>query len=64
MKYKLLYRLYSKDDRILPDEYEVITDNPWLYIDRLRADIAMCACDLELGSYVIQPINYLKLVKK
>ena len=62
-KYKLTYRLYSHDYSRMPEECEVITDEPWLYIERLKADLAMVASDLQLGSYVIEPINHLKVVK-
>jgi len=63
MKYKLTYRLYSTDYSRIPEECEIITEEPWLFIERLKADIAMCHSDLQLGSYVVEPINHLKVVK-
>ena len=62
MKYKLTYRLYNAFLN-LPEEYEVITEDPTLYINRVKSDLEMVQSDLELGSYVIEPINHLKLVK-
>jgi hypothetical protein len=62
MKYKLTYRLYNAFLNI-PEEYEVITEEPDLYINRVKSDLEMVQSDLQLGSYVIEPINHLKLVK-
>lgn len=45
------------------DEHSVITEEPMQYIDRLKADLAMNQSDVHLGTYVIEPIKHLKVVK-
>jgi hypothetical protein len=62
-KYKLTYRLYSNDYSHIPEECEVVVDDPWGFIHRLEADLSMVHSDLHLGSYVIEPVNHLRLVK-
>jgi len=62
MKYKLTYRLYNNFLN-LPEEHQVVTEEPLLYINRIKSDLEMVASNLQLGSYIIEPINHLRLVK-
>jgi hypothetical protein len=62
-KYRLRYTIYDVTFKDYPKEISVITHEPSAYIERIKSDIQMNSPNLMVGSYVIEPINHLKLVK-
>lgn len=62
-RYKLTYRLYKHSYQDVPEEITVVTDEPWLYIERIKIDLAAVRPDMHMGTYVIEPINHLEVIK-
>lgn len=62
-KYRLTYRLYKQNYEGTPEEITVVTEEPMEYIERIRADLAMTRPDMHVGTYVIEPIKHLEVVK-
>lgn len=53
--YKMDYSEYN--------EQTVVTEEPMQYIERLKADLAMNQSEYHLGTYIIEALTYLKVVK-
>jgi hypothetical protein len=62
-KFRVSYTLYDRTYREEPENYSVITSDPWGYIERVKADLLMAAPHLVLGTYTINPLNHLKRIK-
>jgi hypothetical protein len=62
-RYKLVYTLYSYNYEELPHEISVVTENPWEYLERIKADLMMNRPDLQIGTYSISKITHLEVVK-
>lgn len=62
MKYKLTYRLYTYDLSVSED-HTVVTEDPFMYMERIRADLMMCRPDMQVGTYTIEKIRHLEVVK-
>jgi hypothetical protein len=63
-KYRVTYKIYNQQYVEDPQEISVvINENPWVYIERIKADLAMNDPYKQIGSYNIQPIIHLKVIK-
>lgn len=61
--YRYDYIPYMFDEMVLPKEITVITEEPLLYIDRIKSDLAMNNSEMVVGTYHITPISHLTRVK-
>lgn len=62
MMYRLTYFLYGIDYAETGKE-SVLTETPFEYIEKVRRDLELTRPDMQIGSYVVEPINHLKVVK-
>lgn len=62
-KFKLSYTLYDRTYREQPESHSVVTDDPWGYVERVKADLLMAAPHLIMGTYTIDPITHLRRIK-
>lgn len=63
MKYKLTYKLYDHSYSKPPTEVVVVTEDPFEHIERIKSDLLMVHSDVQLGTYTVEPIKHLKVVK-
>lgn len=60
--YKVTYSLYGID-YAESGEKSILTDDPFGYIDRLKKNLEKTRPNIWVGSYVVEPIYHLKVIK-
>ncbi len=62
MMYRLTYHLYGIDYAETGRE-SIVTETPFEYIEKVKQELLTNRPDMQVGSYVVEPINHLKVIK-